>query len=296
MLAEAWADVSAGGSRRARRLRAAGRRQVAPGRRAPPAGRGRRGDRARGRVLELPRRRPRSTRCGGSSSGPPGSTRTRTPSSPSRACGPRWRRSARPTSLPADRRPPRPAADAVVPRARARRARSCARSCSPRSWAGCGPPRRVGRCCSSSTTSSGPTRPPSSCSAGSIAGQIPGLLVLLTVRDDAKVPWSAADVAHRSTGSPADELGDLARRLPEGRALSADAPRAGHRAQRRHPAVPRGAAAEQRARPTATATAPESTHPGRPARPAPGPLRRPRGRPPPGPGARHDRHRGAASR
>ena len=54
-----------------------------------------------------------------------------------------------------------------------------------------------------------------------VHSQIPGLLILLTIRDDAKVPWSAATVVtlDRLSG---DELSVLARRLPEGRALSPD--------------------------------------------------------------------------
>ncbi len=53
-----------------------------------------------------------------------------------------------------------------------------------------------------------------------VRAQVPGLLLLVTARDDAKVPWSDATVLglDRLSG---DELADLARRLPEGRSLAA---------------------------------------------------------------------------
>jgi hypothetical protein len=51
-----------------------------------------------------------------------------------------------------------------------------------------------------------------------IAQEVPGLLVLATVREDSKVPWPGAEVIALDRLSP-DELSELARRSPEGRQL-----------------------------------------------------------------------------
>ena len=178
------------------------RRQVPPGRRAPPAGRGRRGHRRSSPLLQLPRAHraapgPAAARAGGGDRRPP---------------GPRARAAAA-VERDGRRRPGRGAAARGRPARAPARPRGAPRpsSTAPSSASellatlvglgpGCGRPRT--RSCSSSTTSSGPTPPPWSCSAGSSTRRSPGCCWSCTVRDDAKVPVVRRHASSRSTACP----------------------------------------------------------------------------------------------
>ena len=73
---------------------------------------------------------------------------------------------------------------------------------------------RARRCCSSSTTCSGPTRPRWSWSAASCTGRIPGLLLVLTMRDDVPPPVDRAPTVLELGRLSPQELTELARGSP----------------------------------------------------------------------------------
>ena len=160
-----------------------------------------------------------------------------------------------------------PAPELEGPKLRERAARDAARR-------GCGPSPAAGPLLLvvddlqwADPTHPGAARP------GDRARRCPGVLLVATVRDDAKVPWSSAttsrSTASRSTSWPTWPAGS-----PEGRRAGRRPPRAAHRAQRRHPALPRGAApqraaGQRRRRARRTRTSRRAPRP--PARPLRGP-------------------------